>query len=304
VAGTVAKRVLQLIFVLWAVSTLVFLLTRISGNPASVVAGPNATHAQLEQVEKTFGLTDSILVQYVKFLGGAVHLDFGLSFTTKTSAMARVTDRIGDSAILAASAALLSLLISVPLGVIAGVSKSRFARLTIQGGTLIGQSVPSFVLGVVLVLFFAVDLKWLPSIGFSSAESLILPAITLSAFLTARQTRLIATYMGEEMDKPYVRTARVCGFSERRIRYLHVLPNALIPIISLFGLDVAEFFAGAIITETVFAWPGVGRLVVESVLSRDYPVIQAAVFVIAIAVVLVNLLADITYRSIDPRLRA
>ena len=292
-----------MVFVLWAVTTLVFFLTRVTGDPAAVVAGPSATHAELVAIRHQLGLDQPILTQYWDFLTGALHFDFGTSFQTNQNAMTAVTDRLGASAILAGTAALLSLLIAVPSGITGAVRRGTPLAGLVGIGALIGQSVPSFVLGILLILVFAVWLEWLPAIGFSGVESLILPAFTLAAFLAARQTRLITTYMTEELSSHYVRTARSHGYSERRIRYRHGLRNALIPIVAVFGLDVAEFFAGAIVTETVFAWPGVGRLIVESVTTRDYPVLEAAVFVIALVVVGVNLIVDVSYQLIDPRVR-
>ena len=297
-----SKRLLQLLFVLWGVSTLVFLLTRVSGNPAAVVAGPQATRAVLAETKRALGLDHSLIHQYLTFIANAAHFDFGNSFTSQQPAMSEVTGRLGASARLAGCAALITLLTAIPLGVAAAV-RGGVVRRVIYGVTLFGQTVPGFVLGLLLILIFAVRLHWLPSVGDHGFSSLILPTITLAAFIAARQTRLVATYMLEELDKGYVRTARANGFSDRRI-YLRALRNALIPIFSLLGLDVAEFFAGAIIVETIFAWPGVGSLMVQSVLARDYPVIQAGVFLIAVVVVCVNLGVDLLYGIVDPRLRA
>jgi peptide/nickel transport system permease protein len=297
------RRIAGVVFVLWAVTTLVFFLTRVTGDPAAVVAGPSATHAQLLAIRHQLGLDKPVLTQYVDFLVNAVHFNFGTSFQTNERAMSAVEHRLGASAVLAGTAAVLSLVIAIPAGIAASVRRGRPTASIVQAGALVGQSVPSFVLGIVLILVFAVWLHLLPSIGFAGASSLILPAFTLAAFLAARQTRLVATYMTEELSSNYVRTARAHGFGEARIRYLHALRNALIPIVAVFGLDVAEFFAGAIVTETVFAWPGVGQLIVQAVTTRDYPVLEAAVFVIAVIVVAVNLAVDLSYHLIDPRVR-
>lgn len=301
--GQIGKRLAELVITLWGISTLIFLLERISGDPAAVLAGPQGSAEQVAAIRKSLGLADPLIVQYGRFLKGAVQGQFGDSYQYQSSAMQQVLDRVPASLELTAVAAVGALLAAIPLGILAAQLRSRISRAAILSVALIGQSMPSFVLGVLLILVFGVTLEWLPVLGNESAVSIVLPAITLGLFLMARQLRLVRACVQEEMNSNYVRTARAHGLSPSRVLFGHVLPNVLTQVLALFSVDFGQFFAGAIIAEAVFSWPGIGSLMVAGVQARDYPIVQAGIFVIAILVVLINFGVNALQRFADPRIR-
>lgn len=296
-------RARQLVLVVLGLSSLVFFLVRVSGDPASVIAGIDASPEVLEAVRENLGLNDPVLVQYIRFLGDLVRFDFGTSFQYRIPAMDVVMSRLPLSGLLAGTAAVMAFLVGIPAGIIAAVRRRSFVGRFILGFAALGQSVPGFVLGILLILVFAVQLGRFPSFGWSGPVSLVLPAVTLSSFVMARQIRLAQAYTIEELNAGYVRTASSLGYSNSRIRYRHILRNVLVPMVSLLGIEFGVFVGGAVITEAVFAWPGLGTLMVGAVSARDYPIIQSGVFVIALIVVVVNFIVDLFYRVIDPRLR-
>lgn len=301
--GFLGKRIVQLIVVLWGISTLLFFLIRLSGDPARLIAGPDAPPAQVDQIRVNLGLEGNLIEQYVRFLGKTVQLDFGTSFRYQVSAMAEVVDKLPATLLLAVSAIVLSLLVAIPAGVFAAVKRGKPAGTATTTMTLIGQSIPDFVVGILLILIFAVQFSILPSFGLTDWKSLILPTITLSFFITARQTRLVRSLMLEELSKDYVRSAIANGIPVWRLRSYLVLRNALVPVLGLLAIDLAGLFGGAVVVESIFAWPGMGRLLLDSVTGRDYPVLQAAVFLIAVIVVIINLSIEAAHRAIDPTLR-
>jgi peptide/nickel transport system permease protein len=296
-------RLRQLVLVLFGIATLVFFLTRLSGDPALAIAGPDASPEQIATIRERLGLNDSLLTQYWEFLKSLVTLNFGDSLQFREPAMGIVLDRLPSSLLLAGIALVIATIISIPLGLHAAVHPGTWGTRLIVGCSMVLQSAPSFVIGILLILFFSVKLSIFPSFGDDDPLSFVLPAITLASFMTARQIRLVQAYATEELGRGYVRTARSLGYSETRIRYRHVLRNVLVPLVSLLGIEFGMFIGGAVVTETVFAWPGVGGLMVTAVTARDYPLIQAGVFVIGIVVVLVNLLVDVLYQVIDPRMK-
>lgn len=297
-------RGIQLVLVIVGLSTLVFFLLRLSGDPALVVAGPDATPEQIEAINEKYGFDASLIEQYFRYLLSLVTLDFGRSFLTGEPALQVVLSRIPASASLALAAITIAVIVAIPLGISAatnpGTLRARFA----QSVALLGQSVPSFVLGIVLILLFAVRWPIFPSFGNTEPLAIVLPAITLSSFILARQLRLVQAYAIEEDRQGYIRTARSLGYSGLRIRYRHILRNVLVPLVSLLAIELGTVIGGAVVTEAVFAWPGLGRTMVAAVTARDYPVVQASVMLIGIFVVLVNLGVDLLYRRIDPRLRS
>lgn len=299
----ILKSVLQLAVVLIGISTLLFILLRLSGDPAAMIAGPEATNEQLEIIRKELGLDRPIAVQYFSFIFDMMRFEFGNSFRTGLPVWNVILERLPNSLILAAVAVVLAMSVAIPVGVYIAVNRNKASSFFALSGSLIGQSIPNFVLGIFLLLIFAAGLGWFPSYGFSSPLSLVLPAITLSSFMMARHIRLTRSFMVEELQKDYVRTANANGIPQRKIRYKHVLRNVIAPVFSLAAIDLGQLFGGAVITETVFSWPGLGRLLVDNVLHRDYPVVQASVFMIAVIVVAVNFAMNILNRRIDPTLR-
>ncbi len=302
-AKLIRQRLVQLLLVILGLSSLVFFLVRISGDPATAIAGTEADPEQLELIRDRLGLNDPVPLQYVRFLGDLVLLDFGDSYQYKTSAMGLVLDRLPNSALLAVIAMVLSIGIGVPAGMLGAVHRNGFIGRVVTGLAVLGQSVPNFVLGLLLIMVFSVSLGWLPSFGGDGIQSVVLPVATLAAFICARQTRLVQAYTLEELSRGYVRTATSLGYSTTRIRYRHILRNVTVPLMSLVGLELGQFIAGSVVVESVFAWPGLGRLMVESVTARDYPVLQAGVFTVGVLVVSINFIVDLLYQVVDPRLK-
>lgn len=293
----------QLVLVVLGLSTLVFFLVRLSGDPVFVVAGPNATPEQIEFLTQKYGLDGPLYEQYFRFVVNLLTLDFGNSFFTSQDALSVIFSRIPASVQLGGTAMLIAIVAAVPLGISAATHPGSLRARLAQWVALFGQSVPSFVLGIVLILLFAVRYPIFPSFGNEGGLSLVLPAITLSSFILARQLRLVQAYATEELSQGYIRTVRSLGYGGFRIRYRHLLRNVLVPMVSLLGIELGTIIGGAVVTEAVFAWPGLGRTMVQAVASRDYPVVQASVFVVGVFVVCINLVVDLLYQRIDPRLR-
>jgi ABC-type dipeptide/oligopeptide/nickel transport system permease component len=296
-------RALQLIAVMLGVSTLLFFLLRASGDPVALLAGENADPAVVARIREAYGFNEPLPVQYWRFLRQAVVLQFGDSLTARRDAMGLVMSRIPASAELVGTGFALALGVALPLGIVAALERGRLAGFLAQTVAFIGQSIPTFVLGLLLILLFSVQLGWLPPFGRGSPQQLILPAVTLGTVLLAKTTRLVRSGMLEVLSADYVRTARAKGLSERDVIWRHALRNALIPVVTVLGLDLSTLIGGTVIVETIFGWPGLGRQLVDAIFTRDYPVVQAAVFLIAIAVVLINTLVDLLYQVIDPRVR-
>ena len=292
-----------MLLVLLGVSFAVFMLTRMSGDPVSLMVGPTATAEDIQALRESMGLDKPFLTQYVSFLGGILQGDFGNSLWQHQPALKLVLERFPYTLQLGASAMLIALLVAVPLGILSAVFRnSLLDRLAITAA-LVGQSIPGFWLGLLLILVFSVTLQMFPSGGSGSFLHLVLPAISLATFTMGRIARLVRTSMLEVLSSDPLRTARSKGLSEVAVVMKHGLRNAAIPIITLIGLDVSALLGGAVITETIFAWPGLGRLVVQAIEQRDFPLVQAATMCIAFIVVFVNFLVDFSYSFLDPRVR-
>ncbi|MDH7798823.1 peptide/nickel transport system permease protein [Beijerinckia sp. GAS462] len=297
------RTLASFVVVVWGLSTLLFFILRINGDPAALLAGPYATPDQVELVRRELGLNSSLFVQYLHFLGDTVRLHFGDSYQLRQPALNAVLDRVPASLLLAFAGIGLAAAVAVPAGIYGAVRRGTKRGQLIVALTLVGQSVPSFVLGVLLIRAFSVGFPIFPSFGFDGLWSLVLPTVTFAAFLAARQTRLIRTYMLEELSRDYIMVARANGYGPFRVLFKHGLRNVAIPVIALLGIDFGVYFGGAVIVEVVFAWPGIGRLMVDGVLQRDFPLVQAAIFVIAVTVFIVSRLVDLVSNRIDPRLR-
>lgn len=307
----VLRRLVGLVILLWLLSTLLFVCLRLSGDPVKLLAG-DAQPEQIEAIRQKLGLADPILVQYGRFIAGIVPhfdaegqlsaLDFGNSFRSYRPARDVVGDRIPATVLLGVTSLLLATLVAIPAGIYSAASQNKVSRFLVVFVTLIGQSIPSFWLGILLILLFSVELRLLPAFGYGEAQNLILPALTLAAFPLARLTRLVRSEMLEVLGQDYVRTARSKGLGERAVLIQHALRNALLPVITVIGFDFAFVVGGSVIVETIFAWPGIGRQMVNSALDRDYAVVQTIVFLIGTVVVLANLAVDLVYRLLDPRI--
>jgi peptide/nickel transport system permease protein len=300
------RRLGHSLLVIWGVVTVVFFLVRLTGDPASILVDQTATRDEIAHARHLLGLDRPILVQYAEFLRAVPRGDFGTSILERRPAMALVIEHLWPAtAELAAAAILLSTALAVPLGVVAAVHRGGALDHLSRVSGLFLQSMPSFWLGLMLILTFAVGLHgMLPAYGTGTLRHLILPALTLAAAPLAQNVRLIRAGMLEVLGQDFVRTARAKGLSDRGVVYRHALRNAAIPFVTVSGLSLGFMLSGTIVIETVFSWPGLGRLIVEAVPGRDFPVIQAGVFVFAVIFVAVNVVVDVVSTMLDPRVRA
>ena len=299
----VLGRSLRGIVTLWAVVTVVFIVLRMSGDPAEVMLGAEASPEAIEAFRRSHGLNDPLPVQYGQYLVNVLQGDFGDSLKDRRPALEVFRSRIGATLELGLAAVVIAVVVGLPLGILAALRRNSVWDRTAMAVAFIGQSAPNFFVGILLILFLSLQLNALPSSGRGSWQQLVMPAFTLATGLLAGLARMSRSSLLEVIRQDYVRTARSKGLSNRSVVLGHCLRNAAIPVVTLFGLSVGALIGGAAITETVFAWPGVGRLAVNSVSSRDYPVIQLIVIVIAASVVVTNLLIDIAYGLLDPRVR-
>jgi peptide/nickel transport system permease protein len=299
----VLTRLVRAVLTVLGVSTLVFVLVRASGDPVRLFLPENASAEEAQQFRQQLGLADPLPLQYVRFLGDLTRGDLGISLRQRAPALGLVQERLPASLQLAGSAFLLSLLIAVPLGIWVGIHPRTRLAAAILGLAFARQSIPVFWFGQLLILLFAVWLGWLPPFGTGSWQHLVMPALALATLDTALYIRLLGSGLSEALRSEYVRTARAKGLAERAIGLRHALRNAALPFVTMAGLNLGLLLSGAVATETVFAWPGVGRLAVQAVGQRDYPVVQAVVLLVSLLFVAVNLLVDVLYGYLDPRIR-
>jgi ABC-type dipeptide/oligopeptide/nickel transport system permease component len=299
------RRLVHALFVVWGVVTVVFFLVRLTGDPAAFLVDQTATQEEIAHVRRLLGLDRPLLVQYADFLAAIPRGDFGASIRERRPAMAMVIESLWPATVeLAAAALLLSTVLAIPLGVVSATHRNGPVDHLSRLASLFLQSMPSFWLGLLLILLFAVVLQGLlPAFGSGTLRHLVLPAVTLAAAPLAQNVRLIRAGMLEVLQQDYVRTARAKGVTERLVIYRHALRNAAIPVITVTGLSLGFMLSGTVVIETVFSWPGMGRLLVQAVPGRDFPVIQAGVFVFALIFVALNLLVDVLYTVVDPRVR-
>jgi peptide/nickel transport system permease protein len=303
--GYVVRRSAQSLLLVWLVTVVVFALLHLTpGDPASVMLGENATPEQVQALQQSLGLDQPLLLQYARFLGRAVRGDLGTSIRAQRPALDVVLERLPATLVLTAGAFSFAVLIGMPIGVISAVKRLSLWDHGSMALALLGQSMPGFWLGLVLITVFAVHLRWLPASGMGSFSHVVLPAITLGMFLIGLIIRLTRSSMLDVLGQDYVRTARAKGLAERMVVMQHALMNALIPVVTLLGLQLGLLLGGAVITETVFAWPGVGLATVTAIHQRDYPVVQCAVMVSAVLVLSINWAVDLLYHYLDPRVHA
>jgi peptide/nickel transport system permease protein len=304
VSRYVFLRLLFAVPALWLIVTLVFLLVHIvPGDPVQQMLGEGARAEDLQQLRHALGLDVPLAKQYAHYLLGVAHGDLGESFRFREPVTRVVLEHYAATLELAVVALLICATISIPSGLLAAQRRATATDRAIGVFTLLGLSVPNFALGPVLILVFSVILGWLPVSGRGGPAHLVLPAITLGAALAAILTRMVRSSAIEELSSDYVRTARAKGLSPAAVLFRHAFRNALIPILTILGLQFGTLLAGAIVTETIFSWPGVGRLAVQAISARDYPLLQGCILLIAVSYVLVNLLTDFIYLLVDPRVR-
>lgn len=300
----IARRLLLTVPVLLGVATLVFALIHlVPGDPAEAMLGETASAADLDELRTRLGLDAPLLVQYRDFLTGLVRGDLGTSFRYGTPVAGEIRQRMGPTMTLAFVAMAVAIVIAVPLGVIAALFRGTWIDHAAMTLSLAGIAMPNFWLGPVLALVFAVGLGWLPVSGAGTWRHLVLPAVTLGAALAAMTARMTRASLGDELHELYVLAARARGLSHARVVMHHALRNSLIPIVTILGLQLGAVLTGTIITETVFSWPGVGRLLIQAINFRDYPLVQGCILLIAVTYVTMNLVVDVVYAWLDPRIR-
>lgn len=299
----IGGRLIQAIISLWGVVTIVFFVLHLSGNPALLLAPPNATAQQVHNIEVQLGLTKPLVTQYLVYMGHLVHGNFGFSYSLNEPARFVVANRVPYTAALAFAAFLLTVLIGVPAGVLLAVFRDRWIDRLLMPVIVAGQSMPAFWSGLLLIYVFAVTFHWFPSSGASGIRSLILPAVTLAGLSIAAVARMTRSTVIAEMQKDYVRTASAKGVRSSTIMFKHVLRNAAIPIVTVVALQLANLLGGSVITETIFAWPGIGQLTIQSVQSLDFPVVETIVIFGAAVYIAANFIADVAFSIIDPRVR-
>ena len=299
-----AYRFVRALVALWLVSTVVFVVMRLSGDPVPLLLPPDAPTAEIFRVRHDLGLDRPLIVQYAVFLGNVAHGDFGRSIHFHQPAMAVAFGYLPATFELGVAAFLIAIIFALPIGILSAVRRDSGLDRAAMGLALFGQSAPTFFLGVLFILVFSLRLNLFPTSGRGGWAHLVLPAATLGAFAMASIARITRSAMLEVLRTDFVRTARAKGAREAAVVVKHTLKNAALPIITITGLQLGTLLGGAVVTETVFAWPGMGRLAIQSIYNRDYPVVQSTVFIAAILFILINLALDVLYGVLDPRTRA
>ncbi len=303
-AAYIVRRVLFSILILWGVITIVFVVLRlIPADPAQLILGSDATQDEIDALRAQMGLDQPLFVQYGAYLADLVRLDFGESYRLQRDAMELVLERLPATLELAFASLALALVVGLPAGVIAALRVNKLSDRIVSVLSLLSQSLPSFWLGIVFILIFARTFQVLPSGGTGSIAHMVLPAVTLALPFLAILTRMTRSGLLEVIHEGYIQTARAKGLRERVVIFPHAIRNALIPIVTIVGLQFGQLLGGAVIVETVFSWPGVGRMLIDAIGQRDYNVVQAAIILIATGFVVINLVVDLLYGYLDPRVR-
>lgn len=302
--GYIRKRIVEMLIALLLMSAIVFSMGRLTGDPVGLLLSEYASEQDRIELTRQLGLDKPLIEQYGIFIGHALRGDLGRSVVgERTPALQLIAERLPASLQLAAAAFLLSMSIGIPLGVLAAVERGTFVDTGARVAALLGQSVPAFWLGIVLMYLFSVQLGWLPTSGSGSLRHLVLPAISMGLFTVAAITRLVRVSMIDALGSEYIKLARIKGVSESVVVWKHALRNSLIPVLTYMGAFFATMITGAVVIETVFSWPGIGRLAYEAILNRDFPVMQAVVLVMTVLFMLANLTVDIAYAWLDPRIK-
>ncbi|OCT13982.1 peptide ABC transporter permease [Paenibacillus pectinilyticus] len=304
-AEFIVRRLHVSIIVVWGSLTLVFLILNVlPGDPAELILGQTATEEMIAKLHNSLGLGDSTWQQYVTYMSHIVHGNFGVSYVTKQPVLAHLIEQFPATLSLTVASVIIAIGLGLILGILSAVYPNRMMDYVIRFVTLFSISMPTFWIGILLILIFSVSLHWLPAIGNGSWQQLILPASCLGIACSGSLARMVRNSMLEVIHEQYVTTLRSKGLTERNVIYRHVLRNALIPTITMVGILVGELLSGSVVTETVFSRQGVGKVVVDAIMQKDIPVVQAAIMFASIFYVLVNLCVDITYTVIDPRIRS
>ena len=298
-----AARLARALVAIWLVSTVVFVVMRLSGDPVPLLLPPDAPRSEYARVAKELGTDRPLPVQYAVFLGHVARADFGRSIHFREPAMRVTMGYLPATAELGLTAFVLAVLVAVPVGVISAVRRNTLVDQAVMGVALVGQSAPTFFLGILFILTLSLKAGLLPTSGRGDWTHLVLPALTLGAFAMASIARLTRSALLDVLRQDYVRTARAKGLREWRVVAKHAFRNAAIPVLTITGLQLGTLLGGAVVTETVFAWPGIGRLAIHSIYNRDYPVVQCVVFLSAVLFVALNFVIELVYGFLDPRIR-
>ncbi|OPZ63350.1 MAG: Dipeptide transport system permease protein DppB [Firmicutes bacterium ADurb.Bin506] len=298
----VIRRLLYAMLTVLGVVTIVFILQRTTGDPIAVLLPADVPLEEQARFRAILGLDQPLHIQYVKFLMGMVRGDLGYSYRQGAPALTLVLERVPPTLKLAAAGMAIAIAIGLPAGVLAAVNRGTALDRLVMSSALVGQAMPVYWTGILLILLLSVRLRWLPAIGYGGVKSLIMPALAVGSYSAARIARMTRSSMLDVLRMDYVRTARSKGLNNRSVVVGHALRNALIPIVTVLGMEFGSLMGGSVIVETVFAWPGVGRLAVNAIMGRDYPVVQAVVIVVSAIFVLINLGVDLTYGLLDPRI--
>jgi peptide/nickel transport system permease protein len=301
--AVVAKGLVNALISILGASLIIFVISRLSGDPVALMLPMDAPQSAVTALRQELGLDRPMWEQYLLFLWKAVQGDFGMSYRWQMPALTLVFERLPATIALASAAFAFSLILAIPLGVLSAVYRGSWIDQIGRIIAMLGQAVPAFWVGLILILVFAVGLGWLPAFGAGGVQHVILPAVALGWYPVAAQTRIIRSGMLEVLESDYIRMGRAVGTPERLLIWKYAFRNALLPLVTIMGVYFASMLSGAFVVETVFAWPGLGRTVVEAVFSRDYPVVQAGVLITSILFVLSNFLVDLSYSLIDPRIR-
>lgn len=299
----IVKRLLQSLLTVIGVITAAFFLVRVAGDPALLLLSAEATKEDVIRIHESLGLDRPLIIQYFDFIWHAAQGDFGVSVRQNISAMSLVVERVPATLELALTSFALGIGLAFIFGILMRLTRARWLRDFIMWVALARQAIPIFSFGLLMILVFSVWLRWLPSLGRGDWKNLVLPAVTLGTYELALYLRLFNASLATEQRQDYVRTAYAKGQGRIQVLLGHMLPNALLPLVTVAGINLGLMLGGAVVTETVFSWPGVGRLIVQSVTQRDYPVIIAGVFLISLMFVVLNLIVDILYVFLDPRVR-
>jgi peptide/nickel transport system permease protein len=299
----IGGRILQALLSILGISTIVFFILHLTGDPVLLMVPQNASQEAIDLLRHQLGLDRPILVQYVDFIKQLFLFDLGHSYVQSQPVVDIILQRLPDTIKLAAAALFLALAIGIPIGMLTAFYRGKWIEKVLMPVILIGQSLPTFWTGILLIMFFSVKLQLLPSSGSKGIESLILPAITLAALSIATFARMTRSSIIEHLEKEYVKTAHSKGVGPTRLLNRHILRNASIPIITMIGLESANLLGGAVITETIFAWPGLGQLTIQAIDARDFPLVQAIVLLVSAIYIFINLITDLLYSWVDPRVR-
>ncbi|MBW2148540.1 MAG: ABC transporter permease [Deltaproteobacteria bacterium] len=297
------SKILHTIIVAFCVLTLVFVVLHMTGDPVLMLLPPDPSQEEIEALTRTLGLDQPLHIQYWRFFIKVIQGDFGDSFQHQQPAMKLVMERLPASLLLTVTGVILAVVIALPLGILAAIRRGSIIDNIAVAFAAVGQSAPFFWIGLMLILIFAVKLHLLPTTGYGSWKQLVMPAITLATYPMAAIARLVRSSMLEVLGMDYIKTARSKGLREAPVILKHALKNASIPVVTMVGLQFGMLLGGSIVCEMIFAWPGVGRLIIFALYNRDYPLVEAAVFVVAMVFVLCNLLVDLSYAFLDPRVR-